>query len=84
MSVVFNNAEKKFLLKSETELKAYIDVSFENDICYLNYVYVNPALRGQGIGEKIILGSLEILKTQNKKAVPVCGYATAIFNKLKL
>ena len=47
----------------------------------INYTYVNPALRGQGIAGQLMEAVAIRLRSDNLKAVASCSYANVWLNK---
>lgn len=47
----------------------------------VNHTYVNRALRGQGVADKLLTALAQDLKKNNKKAVATCSYAVDWFEK---
>ncbi len=80
--VFYDSEDNKFYLKTGDVTLAYIDVSFKNETCYFDYVFVNPDFRGQGLGQIIVSGALENLNKKNIQVIPICGYAKSIMAKM--
>ncbi len=53
----------------------------ENGAVAITRTFVDETLRGQGMAGKLMLQAAEQLRASNKKAVPVCSYAVAWFEK---
>lgn len=49
----------------------------------IEHVYVDSALRGQGIAGKMMKAVVEYLRENNKKAIASCSYANAWLHKNK-
>lgn len=47
----------------------------------IEQVFVNPALRGQGMAQQLMIEMLNFAKQQNKKIYPLCPYARAYLKK---
>ena len=52
-------------------------MSVGNGTVDVNYTYVSPALRGQGIAGQLIKAVVEHLRKEGLKAVASCSYADA-------
>jgi predicted GNAT family acetyltransferase len=52
----------------------------ENEV-NINHTYVNPALRGQGIADKLVYELASYLRKNNIKAISTCSYAIDWFEK---
>ena len=53
----------------------------ENGEIDIEHVYVNPKLRGQGVGGEIMTIVAEYLRKEGKRATASCSYANAWFKK---
>lgn len=74
----------KFVVESDGQVAAHMDMSFDDQIVYLDYAFVDPAFRGSGVGNFLVKETIALLKLENKKIVPVCGYVQAVVRKNKL
>ena len=45
----------------------------------VDYVMVNPLLRGKGIGNKVILALAAEARKEGFKMTPICGFARIVF-----
>lgn len=43
--------------------------------------FVDPSLRGQGVGDQLVQSAIVKIKEQNRKAVITCSYVKAWFDK---
>lgn len=53
----------------------------ENGEIDIEHVYVNPKLRGQGVGGEVMATVAEHLRKEGKKATASCSYANSWFRK---
>lgn len=53
----------------------------EDGAVAITRTFVDEALRGQGMAGKLMLQAAQHLRACGKKAVPVCSYAVAWFEK---
>lgn len=53
----------------------FADVRRKGDVLYIDYVEAPPALRGTGAAGKFMEGLMEIIRAENLKVIPICGYA---------
>ncbi|MDR1639162.1 MAG: N-acetyltransferase [Clostridiales bacterium] len=51
------------------------------DTVRITHTYVDPTLRGQGVAGELMEKACGKLAREGKKAVPVCSYAVAWFQK---
>ena len=49
-------------------------------IC-IEHTQVDDALKGQGVGYKLIEASVAYVRSNNLKVIPICSYAQAVFKK---
>lgn len=73
--------ENKFYIGNENEPLARLDYKIDDNILYINYVYVISHLRGQGIAGQLVNEAINFAKEQNLDIEPICSYARSyIFN----
>jgi len=47
----------------------------------VEHVEVDPALRGQGLGEQLVGAAVEWARANRRQIVPMCSYARAVMAK---
>lgn len=47
----------------------------------IDHTEVSEKLKGQGVGYKLVEASVEFMRTNNLKAIPLCPFANAVFKK---
>jgi len=47
----------------------------------IDHTEVSDKLKGQGIGYKLVAASVDYLRTNNLKVIPLCPFAAAVFKK---
>ena len=52
-----------------------------DNIMVIEHIEVDPSLRGQGIGAKLIEASVKYARMQYFKIIPLCSYAEAVLKK---
>ena len=60
------------------EMTWYIDNA---DRIVYNHTYVNPAYRGQRLGERLVSAGVEKARQENRKIIPACSYVQALFER---
>ena len=45
------------------------------DVAHIDYVQVDPALRGQGLGRRLVDAAVTYARETGRRVVPICGYA---------
>jgi predicted GNAT family acetyltransferase len=44
----------------------------------IDYVHVDPSLRGQGMGQKLVAAAVDWAREESLNVVPLCSYARAV------
>lgn len=55
----------------------YANTRKKDDILYIDYVYAPPELRGKGAAGDFMRDLMAVVRDENLKAKPVCGYAAS-------
>lgn len=67
---------------SENQLLAEITFpSVDDSTVDIDHTFVDPSLRGQNIADQLMRAVVEILRTEDKKAILTCPYAVHWFDK---
>ena len=77
----FEKGTNEFYKEDESG-KRLAEVSYSpigEDKVSLDHTFVDPSLRGGSIAEQLVDRVVEEMRTENKKIVPVCSYAAALF-----
>ncbi len=69
-----NNSLSRFELETEG-LIVYANYRQENNILFIDYVFVTEELRGSGAAGKIMEEIAQLVRKENLKITPICGYA---------
>jgi uncharacterized protein len=80
MEVINNRDKNQFELQIEGH-QAIIEYKIKKDKIYLISTQVPDALSGQGIGKKLVTGTIDQIETMNLKVVPVCSFIQAWFKR---
>ncbi|GAB4310981.1 MAG: hypothetical protein Kow00127_00840 [Bacteroidales bacterium] len=81
MKQVKNNPDAgRFELK-EGDFTAYIEYKIKDNKYYLISTQVPEELSGQGIGSRLLKGSLELIEKSGYKVVPVCSFVSGWFER---
>ena len=73
--------ERNMIYACDNE-KVIAEVTFPNiddTTVDINHTFVAPSLRGQGVGQKLLILAYETIKQQGYKAVVTCPYAVKFF-----
>ena len=72
--VTYNEAEKRYEMLFGN-LMVYANVRKDRNTLYVDYVFAPPELRGKGAAGEFMRKLMDVVRTENLKAVPICGYA---------
>jgi predicted GNAT family acetyltransferase len=50
----------------------------DNETMTIDYVEVDPSLRGRGMGQQLVGAAVDWARVQSRKVVPLCSYARAV------
>ena len=76
--VVDNPARNRFEMDVDGAT-AFVDYRVTDDVLVVPHTEVPRALEGRGIGTRLVLGSLDLIRKSGRKVRPYCGfYATVI------
>ncbi len=80
--VYIKEKNQVYLINDENKVVAYIKFPLiNNQTVIINHTFVDENLRGMNIADTLIRYAIEIIKQQNKFAIPVCSYAIKWFNE---
>ncbi|GJL85623.1 MAG: N-acetyltransferase [Micavibrio sp.] len=72
--ITFNEKESRYEQDHDGHI-VYANSHRKEDTVYIDYVYAPPELRGKGAASKFMHGLMALIRTENLKAVPICGFA---------
>lgn len=75
-----NEAEKQFELKVDDKT-AFIEYHKEDDKIVMTHTEAPEALRGEGVAKELVKHSLQHVKDNNMKVVPLCSYVADYIDK---
>lgn len=52
-----------------------------DDQIIIDHTYVSDALRGQGVGRKLLDQAVAFARSKNLKIIPLCPFAKSVFDK---
>lgn len=70
-----------FLTKETGEVTAKMEYSESEKILIIASTFVDDALRGQGVGRRLLDEVVNLARSKNKKVLPLCPYALSVFRK---
>lgn len=80
-SSVVDNQEKHRFEMEVTGGQAIADYRVEGGTIVMTHTEVPGELRGQGLGEKLARGALDIIRTRSLKVVPRCPFIRSFIEK---
>ena len=72
-----------FDLESEGRRIGFLSYSADDETVVIDYVQVDPSLRGKGMGEKLVAAAVDWARATKKKVTPICSYARALMRRTK-
>jgi predicted GNAT family acetyltransferase len=74
--VTYHAAEQRYEM-SFGHLVVYANVRKEKHTLYIDYVFAPQELRGKGAAGEFMRHLMDVVRTENLKVVPICGYAAS-------
>ena len=78
-----SDARGTFDLEIAGKRMGFLSYSLDAKTIVIDYVQVDPSLRGKGLGEQLVRAAVEWARTSNRKVVPICSYARALMKRPK-
>jgi predicted GNAT family acetyltransferase len=74
------SSEKGFFMEEGGRQLAEITYTLvDENTLSIDHTYVSEVLRGQGIAKQLVEKVIDKARAENKKIIPICGYAQALF-----
>ncbi|MFC4652207.1 GNAT family N-acetyltransferase [Lactococcus nasutitermitis] len=80
MNLIFEEDDESIVMKNEAGEKLG-EIAFSGDGDYFTVFHtgVNPDYRGQHLGDKLVLQTIEKAKREQRKIIPTCPFARKYF-----
>jgi len=78
-----DNKGRFFIHESGRDLAEMTYVRSGDDKIIIDHTEVDPSLKGQGVGQKLVLAAVEKARAEHFKIMPLCPFAKAVFEKTK-
>ncbi len=78
--VVDNPARNRFEMDVEGSI-AFVDYRAMGDVLVVPHTEVPRALEGRGVGTKLVLGSLDLIRASGRKVRPLCGFYANVIRR---
>ena len=72
--VTYNEAKTRYEMPFG-HLVVYANVRKDATTLYIDYVFAPPELRGKGAAGEFMRQLMDVVRAENLKVVPLCGYA---------
>lgn len=74
--LTYNKAESRYEMSIDGKI-VHADVRRDKDVLYVEYVYAPPELRGKGAAGGFMIQLMSVVRTEELKVMPLCGYAVS-------
>ena len=76
------NGVHEFVLRIDGERRGFLEFTRpEVGLMRIEYVEVSPALRGTGLGRRLVEKAVDFAKDAKLRVVPICSYARAVITR---
>ena len=76
------NGVHEFVLRVDGERQGFLEFTRpDTSVMRIEYVEVDPELRGSGLGRQLVEKAVAFAKEANLKVVPICSYARAVIER---
>lgn len=77
----FQKENGRIYAEKDGKLIAEITFPEENGVAVIDHTFVDGALRGQGVADRLVRAAADQIRGEGRKARPVCSYARAWFDR---
>lgn len=81
VKVIFDSIGKRAVAYDEDQEVGESTLSPSEKLWIIDHTFVDPAYKGQSIGQKMILAIVLEARALNKKIMPLCPFAASEFRK---
>lgn len=74
--VTYNEAAKRYEMRFG-HLVVYANVRKDKNTLYIDYVFAPQELRGKGAAGEFMRKLMDVVRAEELKAMPICGYAAS-------
>jgi len=78
--VVDNPTRNRFEMEVDGAL-AFVDYRVMGNVLVIPHTELPRALEGRGIGTKLVLGSLDLIRASGRKVRPYCGFYANVIER---
>ena len=77
----FQKENGRIYAEKDGKLIAEITFPEENGVAVIDHTFVDGSLRGQGVADRLVRAAADQIRSEGRKARPVCSYARAWFDR---
>ena len=78
------NSKGAFFVEENSKRLAEMTFSKASDkLIIIDHTEVDPSLKGQGVGQKLVQAAVEKARKEHFKIMPLCPFAKSVFDKTK-
>lgn len=81
VEVVHEPTRRRFVARAGGRESHLFYIPAEQGVVEFRTTYVDPALRGQGVGEKLVLAALAWAKDEGLAVIPTCWYVGTVVRR---
>jgi uncharacterized protein len=81
LEVVYEPERQRYELREGDRTIGYADAVPRGEAIAMPYVQIVPELRGREFGALLLRGTLDDLKRQGKRVIPICPYVSAFIRR---
>lgn len=73
--------DAQIVLRRGGRVIGYLDWRPGAGLIHIDYVYVDPSLRGHGLGARLVDAAVAHARETGRRLVPICGYARLVLSR---
>jgi predicted GNAT family acetyltransferase len=81
VEVVHEPARRRFVARAGERESQLVYLRLEQDVVDFRSTYVDPTLRGHGVGEKLVRRALEWARDEGLKVIPSCWFVDTVVRR---
>lgn len=71
----------ELVLRVDGERAGFLEFTPQPDVMRIEYVEVDPELRGSGAGRQLVERAVALAREMNLRVVPICSYARLVIDR---
>jgi predicted GNAT family acetyltransferase len=81
VSVVHEPARRRFVTQAGEQESQLVYLRLEQGVVDFRSTYVHPALRGRGVGEKLVREALDWARDEGLRVIPSCWFVDSVVRR---